>query len=86
MADDHVSQGLMALVCLTCGNEKHFEGAPPATLTCEKCSGTVFRSSYVPIAGDDAAISQLEQTARGVALDGGSFDVSEDDLSDLDSA
>lgn len=83
MADDQRTPRLMALVCLTCGNEKHFETAPPAKLICEKCQGTVFRDYYVPVAGDDVAISQLEQTARGVSLDGGSFDVTEDDLNDL---
>lgn len=83
MADDQGSQGVMALVCLTCGNEKYFEGKPPANVVCEKCTGTVFRNYYVPVASDDATIAQLEQTARGVSLDGGSFGVTEDDLSDL---
>ena len=83
MADKEGPTGLLALVCLTCGNEKNFESDPPQIVTCEKCGGTVFRNYFTPIESDEATVSQLEQTARDIALDGGSFDVSADDLLDL---
>ncbi len=83
MADKEGPTGLLVLVCLTCGNEKNFENDPPTIVTCENCGGTVFRNYFTPTESDEATVSQLEQTARSVALDSGSFDVSEDELRDL---
>lgn len=85
MADKEGPHGLLALICLTCGNEKNFSENPPATVICEKCGGTVFRNYFTPTESDEATVSHLEQTARGVSLDSGSFDVSPDELRDLNS-
>jgi ribosomal protein S27E len=76
-------EGLLTLVCLTCGNHKYFDDAPPATVTCERCGGTVFRNFFTPTERDEATISQLEQTARSIALDEESPDISQDELRDL---
>ena len=76
-------QGLLTLVCLTCGNHKDFEENPPASLTCERCGGTVFRNFFTPTEADEATISQLEETARSIALDEESPDTSPDEVRDL---
>jgi hypothetical protein len=76
--------GLLTLVCITCGNEKHFATKPPATVQCERCKGRVFRNYFTPVEADEATISQLEQTARSLAYDADTSSVSEDELRDLD--
>jgi hypothetical protein len=76
--------GLLTLVCITCGNEKHFAQSPPAKLQCEKCRGRVFRNYFTPVEADEAAISQLEETARSLAYDDDVPGVSEDELRELD--
>ena len=76
--------GLLTLVCITCGNEKHFASSPPAKLQCEKCRGRVFRNYFTPVEADEAAISQLEETARSLAYDDDVPGVSEDELRELD--
>jgi hypothetical protein len=83
MASKHGPEGLLTLVCLTCGNYKYFEERPPATVTCEKCGGTVFRNFFTPTEPDEATLSQLEETARSIALDDGSPQTSADELRDL---
>jgi hypothetical protein len=70
-------------VCLTCGNQLNFDAAPPANVTCARCGGTVFRNFFTPTERDDATISQLEETARSIALDEESPDISADELRDL---
>src|SRR5919202_4093454 len=76
-------EGLLTLVCLTCGNHIDFEDTPPAGLTCERCGGTVFRNFFTPTERDEATISQLEETARSIAFDEESPDISADELHDL---
>lgn len=78
------AEGLLTLVCLTCGNEKYVDSpaAPPVSL-CERCGGTVFRSFFTPTEPDDAIISQLEATARSVAFDEESPGTSPDEVQDL---
>ncbi len=77
-------EGLLTLVCLTCGNEKFFEEqAPRGTVTCERCGGTVFRNFFTPTEPDEATLSQLEETARSTALDEDSPEISADELRDL---
>lgn len=76
--------GLLTLVCLTCGNEEFVsEGPPPAHPVCQRCGGTVFREFFTPTEHDEATISRLEETARSVALDEESPDIAPDDLADL---
>lgn len=83
MANRDGPKGLLTLVCLTCGNRKDYEDTPPERVVCERCGGTVFRNFFTPTDEDEATISQLEETARSVALDEESPDTSVDDLRDL---
>ncbi len=83
MAKRDGPNGLLTLVCLTCGNRKDYEDNPPARVVCERCGGTVFRNYFTPTDADEATISQLEETARSVALDEESPETSADDLRDL---
>lgn len=75
--------GVLTLVCLTCGNEKSFDAEPPNHLVCDRCGGIVFRNFFTPVEPDEATISQLEETARSIALDESSSDISPDELRDL---
>jgi len=84
MANDDGPRGLVTLVCLTCGNEKFFDTAVPATVTCEKCGGTVFRNFATPTEPDEASIAQLEEQARSISYGDSSPDTAPGDLRDLD--
>jgi hypothetical protein len=77
--------GLLTLVCITCGHEKHFSETPPAGLQCERCKGRVFRNYFTPVDADEATIAQLDATARSLAFDDDSPSVSADEVRDLDS-
>ncbi|MEJ7812611.1 MAG: hypothetical protein WKG32_19520 [Gemmatimonadaceae bacterium] len=83
MAEMRGPEGLLTLVCLTCGNEKSFETTPPAALTCDKCRGTVFRNYFTPTERDEATLSLLEQTERSTALDDASPESSADEVREL---
>lgn len=84
MATDRGPQGLLTLVCLQCGAEQFFEThVPPPHVVCPRCGGTVFRNFFTPEARDEATISQLEETARSVALDEESPDTTPGDVADL---
>ena len=80
MASADGPHGLLTLVCITCGNEKHFARRPPAAVQCDKCQGTVFRNYFTPVDADEASIAQREETERSVAYDGQASDVARDDL------
>jgi len=71
-------------VCLTCGNERHFDDAVPSSLKCEKCGGTVFRTFDTPTEPDEASLSQLEEQSRSMSYGDPSPDTSAGDLLDLD--
>ena len=83
MANEKGPEGVLTLVCLTCGKEQYFADQPPGEVTCDRCGGTVFRSYFTPTVPDDATLSQLEETSRSVALDEESPDTTEGDLHDL---
>ncbi|MGH7717519.1 MAG: hypothetical protein ACREON_01570 [Gemmatimonadaceae bacterium] len=83
MADSREPQGVLTLVCLTCGNHKDFDDTPPPAVTCERCGGTVFRNFYTPTVADDATLAQLEDATRSITLDGGSPGTAPDELRDL---
>jgi hypothetical protein len=68
---------------MVCGREKYFEEAPPDDLVCDRCGSTVFRNFFTPTAPDEATVSQLEETARSIALDEESPDTTPDDVRDL---
>jgi hypothetical protein len=76
--------GLITLVCLTCGNEHFYDDAVPPSVKCEKCGGTVFRQFATPTEPDEAAIAQLQEQARSIALDDDSPDTLPGDARDLD--
>ncbi|MDQ2765914.1 MAG: hypothetical protein M3Y30_02050 [Gemmatimonadota bacterium] len=78
-------EGMLTLVCITCGNEMFFTTKPPADETCSRCSGTVFRSFFTPTVRDEVTESMLEDTTRSISLDGGSTDSTAGDLRDLNS-
>ena len=84
MSPDQGPQGIVTMVCLTCGNERHFDDAVPSSLKCEKCGGTVFRTFATPTEPDEATISQLEEQARSVSYGDASPSTSRDELRDLD--
>ncbi|HET7565322.1 MAG TPA: hypothetical protein VFJ96_10030 [Gemmatimonadaceae bacterium] len=84
MADEKDTQGVLTLVCEECGNEMYFsEKPPPPHLVCSRCGGTVFRQFFTPTDPDQAMLSYLDETARSVALDEESPDITSSDLHDL---
>ncbi len=84
MSPDQGPRGIVTLVCLTCGNERHFDDAVPSSLKCEKCGGTVFRTFATPTEPDEASLSQLEAQSRSMSYGDPSPDTSAGDLLDLD--
>lgn len=85
MADDTGPRGLVTLVCITCGNEKHYDKRVPDAVTCDKCGGTVFRNFATPTEPDDATIASLEEQARSISYGDSSPDTAPGDVRDLDS-
>lgn len=84
MAKNRGTQGIVTLVCLTCGNEKDYDKAVPDAVTCEKCGGTVFRTFATPTEPDDATIATLEEQARSISYGDSSPDTEPGDVRDLD--
>lgn len=84
MQNETGPEGMLTLVCLTCGKEKYFTDRPPESVTCDRCGGTVFRSFFTPTTPDGATLAALEDTSRSVALDEESPDTTAGDLEDLD--
>ena len=76
-------EGLLTLVCITCGNEKTYADQAPARLVCEKCGSTVFRNFFTPTTADEATIAHLEETARSIAYDEESPDTTPDEVRDV---
>ena len=84
MPDKKGPEGLLTLVCVTCGKERFFDQEePPRHLVCDRCGSTVFRNFFTPTTADEATISSLEETARSIALDEESPDTTADDVRDL---
>lgn len=83
-ADPHEpAEGVLTLVCFTCGNEYYFEDQnPPEEMTCEKCGSTVFRSFFSP-QGDEVAQDFEDSTARDLDPDDPEGDATEGDVADL---
>ncbi|MBA2683555.1 MAG: hypothetical protein H0U66_03565 [Gemmatimonadaceae bacterium] len=79
-------EGMLTLVCITCGNEMFFTTKPPTgDVKCTRCAGSVFRSFFTPTVRDDATEAMLEETSRSISIDGGSSDSTSGDLRDLNS-
>ena len=85
MAKSDGPEGMLTLICITCGNELFFTTKPPASDPCPRCGSTVFRSFFTPTVRDEATESMLEDTTRSISLDGGSTDSTVGDLRDLNS-
>lgn len=76
-------RGVLTMICEACGKDYFFEAeAPPATLTCEKCGGQVFRSFY-DTPGDEAAADFRDSTERDLDPDDAEGDTLPGDLLDL---
>jgi hypothetical protein len=85
MADSEETQGVLTMVCVTCGAEQFFDDEPPpATMKCEKCEGIVFRAFGTPTTADEAAISGLEERARPMSYGDPSPGISTGELRELD--
>ena len=65
-------------------DEPFFTDQVPAAVTCELCSGTVYRTFATPTEPDDAAIDAAEAQARSIAYGDSSPDTTQDDVRDLD--
>ena len=85
MAKSVGPEGMLTLICITCGSEQFFTTHPPAKEPCSRCGSTVFRSFFTPTAQDEVTESMLEETTRSISLDGGSTDSTAGDLRDLNS-
>lgn len=83
MPNEKGPEGMLTLVCLTCGREQYFTDEPPGKVTCDRCGGTVFRDFFTPTVPDGATEAQLEETSRSVALDEESPDTTAGDVRDL---
>lgn len=77
------SAELVTLVCLTCGKEKYFDQSVPATVACDQCRGTVFRTFDTPTEPDDAVSDALEAPARLLEEGDDSPESMPDDARDL---
>jgi DNA-directed RNA polymerase subunit RPC12/RpoP len=77
-------KGVTTLVCLSCGKEKFFTQEIPASVTCDQCGSTVFRTFTTPTEPDEAVIDALEAQARSISYGDPSPDNTRDDVRDLD--
>ena len=84
MANDSGPTGLVTLVCITCGSEKFYDRAVPASVKCDKCGGTVFRNFATPTEPDEASIAALDEQARSISYGDSSPDTTPGDVRDLD--
>jgi DNA-directed RNA polymerase subunit RPC12/RpoP len=84
-ASDDREEGVLTLVCLTCGREYFFaDSAPEASMSCEKCGSAVFRSFFSHTDDDEAAADFVESTQRDLDPDDPEGDVLPGDVLDLD--
>ena len=81
---DREVAAVTTMVCITCGNEKFFDGAVPDTLSCDTCGSGVFRQFTTPTEPDEATIAQLEEQARSIQYGDSSPQTSPDEIRDLD--
>ena len=78
------AEGVLTLVCFTCGKEYFFtDTAPPEGISCEKCGGTVFRNFFTPAADDEVARDFEDSTARDLDPDDAEGDTMPGDIIDL---
>jgi hypothetical protein len=84
MSDSNGPRGLITLVCITCGGEQFHDTTVPQSATCDKCSGTVFRTFATPTEPDEATIAALEEQSRSIAYGDSSPDTMPGEIRDLD--
>lgn len=78
------AEGVLTLVCLTCGQEYFFsEQDPPQGMSCEKCGSHVFRDFFTPLENDEAAQDFEDSTARDLDPDDPEVDTMPGDIIDL---
>lgn len=78
------SQGLVTLVCITCGREQFHSRSVPQSTVCDNCGGTVFRTYDTPTEPDDASLASLEEQARSISYGDASPDTTPGEVRDLD--
>lgn len=83
-ADVGESEGIVTMVCITCGAEQFFDDRIPARLTCKACAGTVFRQFATPAIADEATLDQPGSEARSIQYGDSSPETTTDDVRDLD--
>jgi hypothetical protein len=77
-------EGMLTLVCITCGNEMFFTDKPPRDdETCSRCGGTVFRSFFTPTVQDGATETMLDDTSRSISLESASTETIDGDIREL---
>ena len=77
-------EGVLTMVCLTCGTEYYFGSeSPPDDLVCEKCGNMVFRSFYSPETEDEVVIDFMDETERDLHPDDPEGDALPGDILDL---
>jgi hypothetical protein len=76
--------GIVSLVCIACGNEKHFDQQVPNALACDKCGQTVWRQFATPTEPDEATIDQLDVQARSMAYGDPSPGTTVEEVKDLE--
>lgn len=85
-AEEGDAEGVLTLVCLTCGKEYFFaDSEPPEGMSCERCGSTVFRNFFSPTDGDDAAQDFQDSTARNLDPDDAEGETMPGDVMDLNS-
>jgi DNA-directed RNA polymerase subunit RPC12/RpoP len=78
------ADGVLVQVCLECGKEYLFdEQQPPASMTCEKCGNTVFRSFFEVRGYDEVEADFRASTERDLAPNDTESDVTRADILDL---
>jgi hypothetical protein len=83
-SNDRGPRGIVTMVCLACGNEKHFDQQVPDALKCDKCGQTVWRQFATPTVPDEATIDQLEMQARPMDYGDPSPGTTREELGELD--
>lgn len=82
--NDDETDGVLTLVCLTCGTEYYFtDTKPEPVMVCEKCGGVVFREFFSPPTADEAATDFTDTTARELDPDDAEGDALPGDVIDL---
>ena len=83
--DQQPSQGVLTLVCLTCGQEYYFtDTRPPGGMACEKCGSTVFRDFFSPTENAEVSDDFDDTTGRDLDPDDAEGDAMPGDVIDLD--